>query len=76
MTAYNVATNTWTFRHRLPKPLAGSNGAGVINGKIYVSGGYSDYGGDFPWAALSCTIPPRIHGPGRATSRRHFRRER
>jgi N-acetylneuraminic acid mutarotase len=41
VTAYNVATNTWTFRHTLPVPLAGSNGAGVINGKIYVSGGYS-----------------------------------
>jgi N-acetylneuraminic acid mutarotase len=53
VTAYNVATNTWTFRHRLPWPLARSNGAGVINGKIYVSGGYSDYGGDFPgWQLL------------------------
>jgi N-acetylneuraminic acid mutarotase len=52
VTAYNVATNTWTFRHTLPLPLAGSNGAGVINGKIYVSGGYSDYGGDFPRPSL------------------------
>jgi N-acetylneuraminic acid mutarotase len=52
VTAYNVATNTWTFRRTLPVPLAGSNGAGVINGKIYVSGGYSDYGGDFPSGRL------------------------
>jgi N-acetylneuraminic acid mutarotase len=52
VTAYNVATNTWTFRRRLPWPLAGSNGAGVINGKIYVAGGYSDYGGDFPGREL------------------------
>ena len=52
VTAYNVATNTWTFRHTLPVRLAGSNGAGVINGKIYVSGGYSDYNGDFPTTAL------------------------
>jgi N-acetylneuraminic acid mutarotase len=43
VTAYNVATNTWTFRHALPVPLAFSNGAGVINGKIYVSGGLSNY---------------------------------
>jgi N-acetylneuraminic acid mutarotase len=40
VTAYNVATNTWTFRHTLPVKLSGSNGAGVINGKIYVSGGF------------------------------------
>jgi N-acetylneuraminic acid mutarotase len=52
VTAYDVATNTWTFRRRLPVLLAGSNGAGVINGKIYVSGGYSDYGADFPWGTL------------------------
>jgi N-acetylneuraminic acid mutarotase len=41
VTAYNVATNTWTVRRSLPVPLAWSNGAGVINGKIYVSGGWS-----------------------------------
>jgi N-acetylneuraminic acid mutarotase len=52
VTAYNVATNTWTFRRPLPQPLAGSNGAGVINGKIYVSGGYSDYGGLRPGSQL------------------------
>jgi N-acetylneuraminic acid mutarotase len=52
VTAYNVATNVWTFRHALPVPLAGTNGAGVLNGKIYVTGGYSDYGGDFPWKTV------------------------
>jgi len=50
--AYNVATNAWSFRRPLPQPRAGTNGAGVINGKIYVSGGYSDYGGDFPTRRL------------------------
>jgi N-acetylneuraminic acid mutarotase len=75
VTAYNVATNTWTFRRPLPVPLAGSNGAGVIDGKIYVSGGYSDYGGDFPWGSLYMYDPatniwtekrgiPRVGGPG------------
>jgi N-acetylneuraminic acid mutarotase len=43
VTAYSVATNTWTFRRPLPTTLAYSNGAGVINGKIYVSGGYLRY---------------------------------
>jgi hypothetical protein len=45
VTVYNVATNTWTFRRPLPVELAQSNGATVINGKIYVSGGYLG-GGD------------------------------
>jgi N-acetylneuraminic acid mutarotase len=52
VTAYNVATNTWTFRRPLPSPLAGTNGAGVINGKIYISGGYGDFGGAFPSGRL------------------------
>lgn len=52
VTAYNVATNTWTFRRPLPVPLAETSGAGVINGKIYVSGGYSSYGGNWPGEAL------------------------
>jgi Kelch motif protein/kelch motif-containing protein len=43
VTAYNVATNTWTFRRALPVALAWTNGAAVINGKIYISGGFSDY---------------------------------
>jgi N-acetylneuraminic acid mutarotase len=37
--AYNVATNTWTSRAPLPVALAYTNAAGVIAGKIYVSGG-------------------------------------
>jgi N-acetylneuraminic acid mutarotase len=45
VTAYNVVTNTWTFRRPLPVPLASSNGAGVINGKLYISGGYLDFEG-------------------------------
>jgi len=39
--AYNVATNTWTLRAPLPFPLYGTNVAAVINGKIYITGGYS-----------------------------------
>ncbi|HEX2248712.1 MAG TPA: kelch repeat-containing protein [Gemmatimonadales bacterium] len=37
--AYDVATNTWRWRAPLPLPAYDMNGAGVINGKIYVSGG-------------------------------------
>jgi N-acetylneuraminic acid mutarotase len=36
---YNVASNTWTLRAYLPVRMNSSNGAGVIGGKIYVSGG-------------------------------------
>lgn len=76
VTAYNVATNTWTFRRALPAPLAWTNGAGVINGKIYVSGGFSEYGqGDgYPSKALYLYDPvantwtrkhdmPSLYGP-------------
>jgi N-acetylneuraminic acid mutarotase len=41
--AYNVATNSWTYKASLPIPLYRTNGAGVINGKIYVSGGISSH---------------------------------
>jgi hypothetical protein len=37
--AYNVATNEWTTKAPLPIRVVHSNGAGVIKGKIYVSGG-------------------------------------
>jgi hypothetical protein len=37
--AYNVATQRWTWQAPLPKGLTASNGAGAINGKIYISGG-------------------------------------
>jgi len=37
--AYNVYTNTWTVKAPLPVPLYATNGAGAINGKLYISGG-------------------------------------
>jgi N-acetylneuraminic acid mutarotase len=37
--AYNVATNTWSNRAPLPQARHWTNGAGVIDGRIYVSGG-------------------------------------
>jgi N-acetylneuraminic acid mutarotase len=39
--AYNVATNTWTYKASLPIPLYWTNGIGVIGGKLYISGGLS-----------------------------------
>lgn len=39
--AYNVATNTWTSKQDMPAARYGMNGAGVINGKIYVTGGFT-----------------------------------
>lgn len=40
--AYNVASNTWTTRAPLPRWLYSTNGAGVISGKIYISGGVNN----------------------------------
>jgi len=39
--AYNVATNTWTRKQDMPAARYGMNGAGVINGKIHVTGGFT-----------------------------------
>lgn len=75
VSAYNAATNTWTERRPLPVPLYLSNGAGVINGKIYVSGGFSVVGDAPPIRALYMYDPgantwtrkhdlPAINGPG------------
>ena len=38
--AYNVATNRWTTAARQPRSYYQGNGAGVIKGKIYISGGF------------------------------------
>jgi N-acetylneuraminic acid mutarotase len=37
--AYNLATNVWSTKAPLPGPLEGTNGVGVIAGKLYVPGG-------------------------------------
>jgi N-acetylneuraminic acid mutarotase len=37
--AYNAATNAWTTRAPFPHPIQQTNGTGVINGKIYLTGG-------------------------------------
>jgi N-acetylneuraminic acid mutarotase len=40
--AYNVATNTWSSKADLPTAIFRTNGIGVIQGKLYLSGGYGD----------------------------------
>jgi N-acetylneuraminic acid mutarotase len=37
--AYNVSTNTWSNKALFPQLIGSTNGAGVVGGKIYVSGG-------------------------------------
>ncbi|HEY7504362.1 MAG TPA: kelch repeat-containing protein [Gemmatimonadales bacterium] len=37
--AYDVSTNKWTLKAPLPVPRFSTNGAAVIDGKIFVSGG-------------------------------------
>ena len=39
--AYDLTTNTWAARAPIPVRVRASNGAVVINGKIYLSGGIS-----------------------------------
>jgi len=53
--AYHVATNTWTWHPNLPLPLAETNGAVTINGKIYVSGGTT---GDHGWEPALFVFDP------------------
>src|SRR6266542_2486143 len=42
--AYDPGTNSWTSRASMPQPRAESNGAGVINGIVYVPGGQGTNG--------------------------------
>ena len=37
--AYDVSTNKWSLKAPLPVPRFSTNGAAVINGKIFISGG-------------------------------------
>lgn len=57
--AYNVATNTWTWKRDMPVPLYGMNGAAVFNGKIYISGGRTKYDYRTPLAKLYVYDPWR-----------------
>ena len=41
---YDPGTNSWTSRAAMPERRAASNGAGVINGIVYVPGGHNGDG--------------------------------
>jgi len=60
--AYNLATNTWTFRQPMPWASAESNGAGVINGKIYVTAGWG-----WDWSRARFVTPFFMYDPAANT---------
>jgi N-acetylneuraminic acid mutarotase len=39
--AYNPVTNVWSSKSPLPGPRYAGNGAGVINGQLYIAGGWT-----------------------------------
>ena len=47
--AYDASTNTWSTKAPFPHPIQFTNGAGVINGKIYMTGGCTGYKRYFGW---------------------------
>lgn len=57
--AYDVTTNSWAARAPVPEPVCRSNGAQVIDGKIYLAGGQRHEGDDIPSNALYVYDPAR-----------------
>jgi N-acetylneuraminic acid mutarotase len=43
--AYTIATNSWAFKASLPVNRRAANGASLLDGRLYVSGGISNTGG-------------------------------
>ena len=76
---YDAATNSWTSRAAMPQPRASSNGAGVINGIVYVPGGHSGDGLYTKGASTPTTpstptsvhraLPPRYRSPDSCNDR-------
>ena len=60
--AYNVANNTWSHRQELPGGRSRMNGASVINGKLYVTGGTRRVpGGGFIPTRVTFAYDPRTN---------------
>ena len=59
--AYNVATNTWSQVASLPGPREEPNGASVINGKLYVTGGRSSVATEFQFTPTKTLF---VYNPG------------
>jgi Kelch motif protein len=78
---YDPATNTWTAGAPLPSPRWGAAG-GVINGKLYITGGNNSYGTDNPvvvydpitdsWSAAAAEPTPRFIGAAAAVGCKLF----
>jgi hypothetical protein len=78
---YDPATNTWTAGASLPSPRWGAAG-GVINGKLYITGGNNSYGTDNPvvvydpitdsWSAAAAEPTPRFIGAAAAVGCKLF----
>jgi N-acetylneuraminic acid mutarotase len=47
--AYDATTNTWSTRAPFPHPIQYTNGAAVINGKVYMTGGCTGYKAYHGW---------------------------
>ena len=47
--AYDASANTWSTKAPFPHPIQYTNGAGVINGKIYLTGGCIGYKIYYGW---------------------------
>ena len=47
--AYNSETNSWSTKAPFPHPIQSTNGAGVIGGKIYLTGGCTGFLRYFGW---------------------------
>jgi N-acetylneuraminic acid mutarotase len=47
--AYDASANTWRTRAPFPHPIQYTNGAAVINGKIYMTGGCTGYKSYHGW---------------------------
>lgn len=64
--AYDAATNTWKSRAPYPVPIRSTNGAAEVDGKIYVTGGFTKWqpqpGG--PWR-LQTTKYLYVYTPSR-----------
>lgn len=73
--AYNVATNKWTDKALLPVAAYLTNGAGVIGGKVYISGGvtrdkfFRHELHVYDPATHACTLVSCRGGPGREAVR-------
>jgi N-acetylneuraminic acid mutarotase len=60
--AYNVASNTWSHRQELPGARSRMNGASVINGNLYVTGGVRRVpGGGFIFTRVTFAYNPRTN---------------